>query len=139
MQKRTNKKETRYTIKNIEKHGSLSHIYEESASKHYNLSLEDKKSIAKVLSLNLGVLLFNISFMLWRGKTGRSDLEKYIAAFTFPMSLFICKLSIYRSWFYLQDKLSDIFNYKNRKEKYSDNNGGIDDENRINGSHNIRW
>lgn len=142
-QKRTiktdNKKETRHTIKSIEKHSSLSHVYEESASKNYKLSLEDKKRFAKVLALNLGLKFFNAGFMMWRSKTGMSPLETDITLFTYPMSIFICNLAIYKTWFDLSDKLKQIFNYKRRKEKYfDDDNGGIEDEDRIDGSYNIR-
>lgn len=142
-QKRTiktdNKKETRHTIKSIEKHSSLSHVYEESASKNYKLALEDKKRIAKVLALNLGVRLFNAGYMMWRSKTGMFPLEANIALFTYPMSIFICNLAIYKTWFDLSYKLKQIFNYKKRKEKYFDNyNGGVENEDRIDGSHNIR-
>jgi len=39
----------------------------------------------------------------------------------------------------LKDKLKQIFNHKRRKEKYLDDfSGGLENEDRIDGSHNIR-
>ena len=137
--KKEEKKENRYTIKSIEKHSSLAHVYEESASKNYELASEDKKRIAKVLALNLGVRLFNAGFMIWRNKNGITPMEAEIELLTYPISIFICNLAIYKTWSDLRDKLKQIFNYKRRVEKYSDNyNGGIEYEDRIDGSHNIR-
>lgn len=134
-----NKKETRHTIKNIEKHSSLAHVFEESASKNYELASEDKKRIAKVLAVNLGIRLFNASFMMWKNKFGMTPMEAEIALLTYPISVFICNLAIYKTWFDLKDKLKQIFNHKRRKEKYLDDfSGGLENEDRINGSHNIR-
>ena len=137
--KKEDKKESRHTIKSIEKHSSLAHVYEASASKNYELASEDKKRIAKVLAVNLGIRLFNAGFMMWRNKIGITPMEAGIELLTYPISTFICNLVIYKTWFDFKDKLKQIFNYQRRIDKYSDNySGGIKYEDRIDGSHNIR-
>ena len=136
--KNVGKKENRYTIKNIEKHSSIARVYEESAFKNYNLASEEKKRIAKVLAVNLGVRLFNVGYMILRNKNDVMPMESEIELLTYPLSILICNLAIYKTWFDLGDKIKQIFNYKKRIEKYSDNYGGIGDEDRIDGSHNIR-
>jgi hypothetical protein len=82
------KQENRYTIKSIEKHNSLAHIYEESASNNYKLASEDKKRIAKVLAVNLGVRLFNAGITMWSNKNVITPLASEIELLTYPTSIF---------------------------------------------------
>ncbi len=133
------KQENRYTIKDIEKHSSLAHIYEESASNNYKLATEDKKNLAKVLVLNLGIKIINDGIIMWSNRKGITPMTAEIELLTYPTSVFICNLAIYKTLFNLNNKLRKRFNYKIRSEKYSDNyNRSDENENRIDGSHSIR-
>ena len=136
---KTGEKEKRYTIRNIEKHSSLARIFERSALKNYGFVSEDMKSLAKVLAVNLGVHAFNAGTLLLFSKNGLTPLEAEMQLITYSSSVFISNIKIYSSLFELRDKIKTLYNYRSRIKKYSDNfDGGIEDETRLIGSHNIR-
>ncbi len=133
----TEPKEKRHTIKNIEKHSTLSHVYVDSSKANLKISSEDKIRILKIFAVNLGIRLFNAAWMSVNAKEGLIPPELGIAIYS--TSVLICNFAIFKTWSNLVNKLKEIRKYEEIINDYSEQvEGEYGDENRINGSNNIR-
>ena len=130
-------KEKRHTIKDIHKHGTLARVYEKSSKLNLSTDNNQRKIVAKVLAVNLGVRLFNSAYILYMVKHGLASPEMMFAVSGF--SILLCNLAIFKSWSNLRDILLKRSRHDFMIKKYSYKEElESNDEDRNNGSNNHR-
>ena len=130
------REDNRYTIKNVEKHSSLAHVFAESA--HVN---KERLSIffnryKKVFFVAMGLKMFNAIFVMVKNKLGYG-VDPLTEAMLYALSIPIMSSTIFYNLQEAQSKAVEIDKQNRRIDKYSEKKDvrsdaiGIDGHNSI--------
>lgn len=133
-------KEKRYTIKNIQKHGSLAHVYLNTSKENLKLFIKKNRTVSIAICVALAVKLLNLGVAICGNKLGFN-------IFSLPPEILLVSLSStlalnFSLRFAARTKTkldNEILKQSKRVEMYSDDDiGGEQLATRNNGSNNIR-
>ena len=127
----------RYTIKNVEKHSSLAHIYTQSAKDNKHKAKIYFDRYKKIFIAAVGLKLFNSFITLIRNKYGYS-LDPWTEALIYMIYIQISSLSVWLNYYKTRDKAVEMYKQDERIEKYSEEKDVNSDAIRTDGRNPIR-